>query len=444
MKLYGDGKHGVLPSALGTASSGMALVVLGMLTYYLTTQTGLSGTVVGTILLASRIFDGVSDLIAGFIIDRSHFKLGKARPFDLFSVPMWIALVLCFAVPEWNTAGKVIYVFLMYNLCQTVCYTFYSVASTVRLKRTFVEEKRATTISIAAVLTAVLATAAGIIMPLLIDKLEYQPGGWIIITGVFAVPGILMSLSMFFFAPEMQYADAGTEEEQTSFRDFAKALFQNKYLVMIIIIVMAGTMASAMVGGTGTFYYKYVYGDLTSQSLVGVVGLVGYFFMLFLPVLTKKFGNRVSMMIAFGFVSVGNIAKYIAPTSLPWLAICTVIALVGTASAASISSLVLIDTINYGRLKTGKENDGVYSSIKGFSDKIANGIAPFLIGVLLDAGGFDGTLEVQTAAANNMVLALFALVPAVIGVIGFVTMLFCKMEKEIREMEAAEKARSAE
>lgn len=443
MRLYGDGRHGILPTALGSASTGTSLVVLGMLTYYLTTQTGLSGTVVGTILLASRIFDGISDLIAGYIIDRSHFKLGKARPFDLFAIPMWAALVLCFAVPAWNTTAKIIYVFLMYNLCQTVCYTFTSVSSTVRLKRTFVEDKRANAVAITAVLTAVFATLAGILLPILIDNLEYQPNGWLIITGAFAVPGILMSLSMFFFAPEMEHSGGVVTEDKVTFGDFAKALFQNKYLVMIIIIVMSGTMASAMVGGTSTFFYKYVFGDLKAASLASVVGLGGYLFMLLLPVLTKRFGNRISMMIAFTCVALGNIAKFAAPTSLIWLALCTLIALVGTASAASVSSLVLIDTINYGRLKTGRENDGVYSSIKGFSDKIANGIAPFLIGVLLDKGGFDGALDVQSGSANRMILILFALVPAIIGVIGFLTMFFCKMEREIRQMEEEEKARIA-
>ena len=292
MKLYGDGKHGLVLNSMSTASCAVNVVVLGMLTYYLTTQTGLSGTVVGSILLASRIFDGVSDLIAGYIIDRCHFKLGKARPFDLFGIPMWIALVFCFTVPSLNTVGKIIYVFIMYNLCQTVSYTFVSVSATIRLKRTFVEEKRSNAIAIAGLLTAVLATVAGIILPLLVDALEYQPNGWLIIACVFAVPGILMSLSMFFFVPEMEPSESEAKQEPTAFKDFAKALFQNKYLAVIIVITVAGTMVNGIGGNIGTFFYKFVLGDLTVSSLIGVISLVGYVFMLLLPMMTKNWATE--------------------------------------------------------------------------------------------------------------------------------------------------------
>lgn len=435
MKKYGDGTHGVVPTALGGASTGMSLVVLGMLTYYLTTQTGLSGTVVGTVLLCSRIFDGVSDLLVGYLIDRCNLKLGKARPFDLFAIPMWIALVFCFAVPGFNTAGKIIYVFLMYNLCQTVCYTFTSVSATVRLKRTFLEEKRSGAVAVTGIFTAVFATVAGIILPILIDNLENQPNGWFIITGVFAIPGSLMSLCMFLLAPEMKPTEEQEKEKKVSFKEFASELLKNKYLVMIILIVLAGTLTSGVIGNVSTFFFKYVFGDLTIASLLGAVSLVAYVFMAFIPVMTKKFGNRIVMMVSFAFIIVGNIAKYMNSKSVGWLALCTVLAMGGTTLCTSVSSLVLIDTMRYGKLKTGRENEGVYSAIRGFADKVANGIAPFIVGRVLDLGGFDGTLEVQSAGANAAIFTVYALVPALIGVIGFVTMFFCKMEKEIKQLE---------
>lgn len=435
MKKYGDGRHGVLPIALGGASSGMSLVVLGMLTYFLTTQTGLSGTVVGTILLCSRIFDGISDLLVGYLIDRCHFKLGKARPFDLFAIPMWIALVLCFAVPGLHTAGKIIYVFVMYNLCQTVCYTFTSVAGTVRLKRTFIEEKRSGAVAATGLLTAVFATAAGIILPILIDNLENEPNGWIIITGVFAIPGILMSLCMFFFAPEMKPTEEQEKAGKVSFKEFISELVKNKYLLMIIIIVLAGTLTSGINGNVSTFFFKYVFGDLTIASMLGVVSMIAYVFLALIPVMTKRLGNRAVMMVSFAFIIAGNLAKYLNPKSVGWLALCTVLAMAGTTLCVSVSSLVLIDTMNYGKLKTGRENEGVYSAIRGFADKVANGIAPFIVGRVLDMGGFDGTLEVQSAGANAAIFTVYALVPALIGAIGFITMFLCRMEKEMKQLE---------
>ncbi len=437
MKRYGDGKHGILPTAMGQASLGMSTVVLGMLTYYLTTKTGLSGTIVGSILLCSRIFDGVSDLLAGFIIDRCHFKLGKARPFDLFQIPMWIALVLCFAVPEWGHVGKIIYIFIMYNLCQTVCFTFKSVSATVRLKRTFVDEKRATSVALCGVTSAVFSTIAGIVLPILIDNLENQPNGWLIITLGFAVPGILLSLCEFFLAPEMKSDEKTSIEKQASFKEFAGELFRNKYLVMIVVTVLSGTLTMATVGNVGTFFFKFVYGDLTASSLIGMFTLAAYLFMILIPFLTRKFGNRIVMMIAFACMMIGSFAKYANPKNFGLLAVCGVIVTFGTAMSASVSSLLLIDTMRYGKLKTGRENEAVYSAIKGFADKVANGIAPFIVGRILDIGGFDGALEVQNGVANTAILAAYALIPGIIALIGFVTMMFCNMEKDIKKMEAA-------
>jgi len=35
-------------------------------------------------MLASKVLDGISDVIFGTLIDRTHSKLGKARPWMLF------------------------------------------------------------------------------------------------------------------------------------------------------------------------------------------------------------------------------------------------------------------------------------------------------------------------------------------------------------------------
>ena len=50
-----------------------------LLVYFYTNVIGLSAGIVGMIMLASRAFDGVSDVIMGTIIDRTHSKYGKAR-----------------------------------------------------------------------------------------------------------------------------------------------------------------------------------------------------------------------------------------------------------------------------------------------------------------------------------------------------------------------------
>lgn len=95
-----------------------------LLVYY-TNVVGVGAGVAASIMAISRIFDGISDIIMGRIIDRTHSKMGKARPWMLrLSVPLAICFVIMFSVPaNISTPLQTAYMFLTYNLVSTICYT---------------------------------------------------------------------------------------------------------------------------------------------------------------------------------------------------------------------------------------------------------------------------------------------------------------------------------
>ena len=109
-------------------SRGLSLAVNVMLimqlTYYCTDMLGMGATLVRTLLLASKLFDGVTDLCVGYIIDRTNTKLGKARPYEICIVLVWILTILMFSTPEMGTVGKAAFVFIMYTLINSICATF--------------------------------------------------------------------------------------------------------------------------------------------------------------------------------------------------------------------------------------------------------------------------------------------------------------------------------
>lgn len=57
--------------------------VASFLTIYCTDVAGIAAGVVGTLMLIARLFDGVSDLFMGIIIDKTNTRWGKARPWVL-------------------------------------------------------------------------------------------------------------------------------------------------------------------------------------------------------------------------------------------------------------------------------------------------------------------------------------------------------------------------
>lgn len=429
-------KQSIIPYGLGTASAAMSYLLTTQLTYCLTDSYGMSAVIVGTIMLASRIFDGVTDIAAGFIIDKTHTKYGKARPYDLFCIPLWIMLLFCFNVPGFGTVGKVIWIFLTYNLCQSVCYTFVTVSATVRIRRSYEENKRAKALSIGAMMSALASSVTSIICPMLIAMFESRPHGWVVIISCFAVPGIIMTLLMFFLLPELEEEEEETEKkEKITVAESVKALFANHYIWFVTVAVVMISAANVVISTSGNWYFKYVYGDLTALSLVGMLGVVGFLFLAVMPMMTRKFGNRNTMLAGFVLIAVANGLKYVMPMNLLWIAVCATVSAFGIALTTSMRDLLLIDCMKYGEMKTHKKYEGVYSATKGFADKIALGIGSVIAGAVVEMGGYDPTLEVQSMSAKGAITFAYAGLPAIIGVIGVISMAAYHLEKKLKDMQ---------
>ena len=89
---YGCGDFGC--NIIYTAMSAFLL-------FYYTDYAGVSALAVGTIMMVSRIFDGISDIIMGVIVDRTKSKFGKARPWILR-----LPYAVCFCFPFPHPGGR--------------------------------------------------------------------------------------------------------------------------------------------------------------------------------------------------------------------------------------------------------------------------------------------------------------------------------------------------
>ena len=113
-----------LAFGLGELPGTMNSLLGAFLTMFYTDSVGMAAATVGTMFFISRLFDGITDLIAGNIVDHTHTKWGKARPWLLWwCIPFAVSLVLMFTAPDFGTTGKIVYAFLTYNLAVTVVYT---------------------------------------------------------------------------------------------------------------------------------------------------------------------------------------------------------------------------------------------------------------------------------------------------------------------------------
>lgn len=113
----------------GDLASNLILVLTStFVTFFYTDALGLNAGIIGTIMLFSRVFDGVSDMLMGFVMDQVKSKRGKARCWLYWlAIPIALATVLVFLVPNIGDTGKYIFVIITYNLVTTFLYTMINI-----------------------------------------------------------------------------------------------------------------------------------------------------------------------------------------------------------------------------------------------------------------------------------------------------------------------------
>ena len=103
--------------ALQDGTNTLGALLVSYVTYFATDSLFLSATSIGMVLAFSRVFDGITDLIAGALIDKTKTRWGKARPFVLVGFLYWISLLAIFATPaSLSDIGKLVWIMITYNL----------------------------------------------------------------------------------------------------------------------------------------------------------------------------------------------------------------------------------------------------------------------------------------------------------------------------------------
>ena len=100
-----------------TASNIIFQTVMMFLLVFYTDVVGISPAVAGTLFLAVRILDAITDPVMGAVTDRTHTRWGQFRPYLLWlAVPFAIISVLAFTTPDLSATGKIVFVSVTYGL----------------------------------------------------------------------------------------------------------------------------------------------------------------------------------------------------------------------------------------------------------------------------------------------------------------------------------------
>lgn len=415
------------------SSNIMYSAMAAFLMFYYTDYIGVSAAVVGSIMLFSRIFDGISDLIMGVIIDRTKSPFGKARIWILrLVIPYAIGTVLLFSVPAgWSEMAKYVYIFFSYNIAFTVLFTGINLPyATLTALMTQDQYER----SVLSIFRMILATCGTLFIKTctlpVVKFFGDDARAWTYTFVVFGALEIITFMITFLFTRER----VNTSEDKRMSVPISlgfKALVKNKYWFMATLNLVLIFIAQGVNGSSEVYYAKEVLGN---GNLVGTFSVAlqvtQIVCMFFIAGFVKKFGKRNVLMTGAAIMIVGYGIMGIGAESLPVLIAGCMLRGVGNAGISACMFAMVTDTIEYGEWKTGIRTEGLINSAASFGQKIGNGLSNVVMGAILAAGGYVGTAATQTASAISAIKVSYIYVPIVLTVAQIIVLAFYHLDKE--------------
>lgn len=420
--------------ATGFISVSVVQAVMNYVQLYASDYLGISVTLFGTLIMCSKIFDAFTDAVGGIIVDKTHSKLGKGRPYDLALIGYWVCIILIFFTPEIGATGKLVYVLIMYTLANAVFATLYNCGNTVYLANALeYQSQSVSAVAFAGVLGTLFATAAGMLIPQMINTMGEQPHGWLKMVLCVGIPMILLGSLRFIFIKEKHSTDTRTSET-FGIKEMLILLVKNKIALVVAAISCLTSIGINLYLGVSSYYCKYIMHNLGLASIISLTLLAIVFLVMIMPTLARRFGLVRILRICAIVGAAGFLLKLLKISSVPLLIVSSLISTVGFYAYNSFVPTMLIDSMDYGEWKNGIRCEGGISAVNSLAAKVGTAIGMGITGLLLGMAHYDGLLDVQPNSANQMIIALYTWVPATFCVIEYVLLRVYNIEKKLPQM----------
>lgn len=418
---------------------------------YLTNTVGLNPGIIGTLIMVSKLFDGVSDIFFGTMIDKTKSKLGKARPWMLYAyIGCAVTLVANFAIPaSLGRTAQYAWFFIAYTMLNAVFFTANNIAYASLV--TFCTRNSKERVEMGSFRFIFAFSTSLIIQSVTVQFVRALGNGasaWKTVAIIYAVIGLIVNtISVFSIKelPEEELAKDKDQEEKYSLIEAAKLLVSNKYYLMICGTYVCQQIYTAMLN-MGIYYMIYI---LKNEDLYSVfswaINIPVIIAMCITPMLVERMKGLYRMNLA-GYIlgTAGRVGVIIAGYmgSVPLMIAFTAVAALGMAPWQGDMGAVVASCSEYTWLTKGKHIDGTMYSCTSFGTKIGGGIGVALCGWLLDISGFVKTSAVQPTSCINMLYVMYLWIPMLLSLC--ITFIMSRMNveganKKLRaQMESAE------
>lgn len=393
-----EGKEKWLGYLLGPAGALLLNAVLATyLNIYYTDVLKLSGLFLVIFPLVSKVVDAITNIIMGYIIDRTKTKQGKARPWLFLSAFLLTATgIMLFAIPQMSDMGKLIWIVISYNLFYSFAFTIYNMSHNLMCPLSTRNTLQRGQLSVFNQITTIMMSGiiVALIFPMFImPALGVDASKWILVMSILSALALPLTLLEYYFTKErVTEEQAGQEEKKIPFLKQLKIIFTDKYMLIMYIYFFIYTMGSTFKNIGLVYYCNYVlgtYNDGITQMLVSVIGGIPMGIGIFAVwPLAKKFGKKNVTLVGFILYAIGSALCYIFPTSLVVVLIGQFIKNIGGLPCAYVFMALFADGLDHVEWKSGIRCDGVTMSIYNIIAVTIVGVATGIFNALLSTTGY--------------------------------------------------------
>lgn len=400
------------------------IIATGLISYYFQSVLFLPALAISVIVAVARVWDAINDPMMGTIVDRTHTKYGKCRPYLLFfPVIIGVVTVLCFLNGNYNAAsssGKVLIVawaaisYIAWGMVFTICdIPLWGITSLM----TDSESDRSKLLGLARIAAGVGGIGAVVIIPVaqaVGGMVGDEKKGFILTVVVLTV---LSTICFELAGIATRERVPGDSNDKRSIVDNFKIMWNCKPFRQILIsgilrsplqllMLIAMPFVTYYYGNDDLFGSIIQDGKLNVGMAVGVgmmgLGIIGgqFISMAITPALAKKVENKTlyniysaggavpfALLYVVYLVSGGNVLP------VGWAVILGVLFFFASFSFGGVNvmqSLMIADAVDYEEYHNGYRPDGVFFSGQSFITKLSGGIAAVIMGVVYKVVGFEG------------------------------------------------------
>ena len=388
-------------------------LINGYLLIFYTNICGLSPAACATLFLIARFLDAINDPLVGFIIDHLPTrKMGHFRPtLILGTILCSVNFLLLWFGPMLSTSGKLAIAYVSYILLGVLFPVMDISLNSLLPVMTEDMKERNSLSSIKGLAYVIGALVIGVAAPLILGDTSNKQGYINLV--------LIMTAVIFFFSiigtmgvkervkPQM--------ENSYSVKELFKILSQ-KPVYITFLAVLLYSIGSNIVNAANTYFYTYIFEDLTLASIITLITCVAVFpATMVIGNLIGRFGKKKMYAIGLALAGLTPIIRLLDVRSIPLLIVSVLIAGIGAGFAAPLNYGIQADNTDYIEVSMGIRAEGAVASLSSFVSKCAMGIGGAIPGYLLQLAGFDSKAAVQNDDVINVIVLCVLILPAIVN-----------------------------